>query len=49
MLDQLLMLPQVHVIVDGYNVTKTGYPDLPLEGQRSRLVGALVARVGAWL
>jgi predicted RNA-binding protein with PIN domain len=42
-LDQLLALPQVHLIVDGYNVTKTGYPDLPLEAQRSRLVGALVA------
>ena len=48
--DELLALPQVHVIVDGYNVTKTGYPDLPLEQQRSRLVAglvALVARSGA--
>jgi predicted RNA-binding protein with PIN domain len=41
--DELLALPQVHVIVDGYNVTKTGYPDLPLEQQRSRLVSGLVA------
>jgi predicted RNA-binding protein with PIN domain len=41
--DQLLALPQVHVIVDGYNVTKTGYPDLPLDQQRSRLVAGLVA------
>lgn len=50
LLDQLLSLPQVHLIVDGYNVTKTGYPDLPLEGQRSRLVNglaALAARSGA--
>jgi predicted RNA-binding protein with PIN domain len=50
LLDQLLALPQVHLIVDGYNVTKTGYPDLPLEAQRSRLVtglAALAARCGA--
>lgn len=50
LLDHLLALPQVHLIVDGYNVTKTGYPDLPLETQRSRLVGglsALAARSGA--
>jgi predicted RNA-binding protein with PIN domain len=48
--DELLALPQVHVIVDGYNVTKTGYPDLPLDKQRTRLVVglvALVARSGA--
>jgi predicted RNA-binding protein with PIN domain len=50
LLDQLLGLPQVHLIVDGYNVTKTGFPDLPLEGQRNRLVtglAALAARSGA--
>ncbi|WP_344072264.1 NYN domain-containing protein, partial [Prauserella alba] len=49
-LGRLLRLPAVHVVVDGYNVTKTGYPDLPLAEQRSRLVGqlgALQARVGA--
>jgi predicted RNA-binding protein with PIN domain len=49
-LDQLLGLPQVHLVVDGYNVTKTAYPDLPLETQRARLVGglaALAARCGA--
>jgi predicted RNA-binding protein with PIN domain len=48
--DQLLALPQVHLVVDGYNVTKTAYPDLPLETQRSRLVrglAALAARSGA--
>ena len=28
LLDQLLALPQVHLIVDGYNVTKTGYRTL---------------------
>ena len=49
-LDQLLALPQVHLIVDGYNVTKTGYGELPLEDQRVRLVnglGALAARTQA--
>jgi len=50
MLDLLLALPQAHLVVDGYNVTKSGFPDLPLEDQRSRLVGglgALAARTGA--
>ncbi|MCO5967091.1 NYN domain-containing protein [Actinoallomurus soli] len=41
LLDQLLTLPQVHLIIDGYNVTKTGYGDLPLADQRSRLVSGL--------
>jgi len=48
--DLLLSLPNAHLIVDGYNVTKTGYPDLPLEDQRNRLVAglaALAARTGA--
>lgn len=48
-LDALLSVPSVHLIVDGYNVTKTGYPDLTLADQRSRLVGqlaALAARTG---
>lgn len=40
LLDQLLAIPQVHLVVDGYNVTKTGYPTLPLEQQRLRLLGA---------
>lgn len=50
LLDQLLALPQVHVLVDGYNVTKSGYPTLPLEKQRLRLLGGLsmlAARTGA--
>ena len=49
-LDRLLALPTVHVVVDGYNVTKTGYPELPLVDQRERLVyqlAALAARTGA--
>lgn len=50
LLDKLLALPQVHLVVDGYNVTLTGYPDLPLEQQRTRLVSglaSLAARCGA--
>jgi predicted RNA-binding protein with PIN domain len=50
LLDQLLALPQVHLVVDGYNVTRTGYGDLPLVVQRSRLLtglAALAARTGA--
>ena len=41
LLDQLLALPQAHLVVDGYNVTKTGYPAMPLEKQRLRLLGGL--------
>jgi len=50
LLDQLLALPRVHLVVDGYNVTKTGYPSLPLDEQRARLLRGLapvVARTGA--
>ncbi len=49
-LDTLLALPGVHVIVDGYNITKTGYPELSLAEQRQRLVrqlGALASRTQA--
>ena len=49
-LDQLLALPRAHLVVDGYNVTKTGYGELSLEQQRNRLIrdlGALRARTGA--
>lgn len=49
-LDRLLLLPHVHLIVDGYNVTKTGYPDLSLADQRDRLgkqLSALAARTSA--
>lgn len=42
-LDWLLALPQTHLLVDGYNVTKTGYGALPLESQRTRLVSGLAA------
>jgi predicted RNA-binding protein with PIN domain len=48
-LDALLAVPALHLVVDGYNVSKTGYGELPLADQRSRLVGqlgALAARTG---
>jgi predicted RNA-binding protein with PIN domain len=49
-LDALLALPMAHLVVDGYNVTKTGYGELSLEQQRNRLVRALAvlaAQTGA--
>jgi hypothetical protein len=48
-LAELLSLPKVHLIVDGYNVTKTAWAELALEAQRTRLVqrlGALASRTG---
>ena len=48
-LDALLAVPSLHLVVDGYNVSKTGYPELPLADQRTRLVAqlaALAARTG---
>ena len=43
--------PGAHLVVDGYNVTKNAWPELPLERQRDRLLtGAaalLAARTGA--
>ncbi len=49
LLERLLDGGHVHLIVDGYNLTKTGYGSLPLADQRARLVsslGALAARTG---
>jgi predicted RNA-binding protein with PIN domain len=49
-LERLLGLPSVHLVVDGYNVTKTGYPELSLSDQRDRLIrqlAALAARTSA--
>ena len=42
-LNALLALPNAHLIVDGYNVTKTGYGELPLADQRTRLAGSLAS------
>ncbi|GAA0414736.1 RNA-binding protein [Acrocarpospora corrugata] len=41
LLDQLLAIPNLHLIIDGYNVTKTGYGTLTLVDQRSRLLTGL--------
>ncbi|GGM12669.1 NYN domain-containing protein [Nakamurella endophytica] len=49
-LQSWLVLPGAHLLVDGYNVTKTGYPELSLAQQRDRLVRTLAAssaRTGA--
>lgn len=50
LLDELLRQPYAHLVVDGYNVTKTAWPRLTLDEQRRRLVDALAgmaARTGA--
>ncbi|GIG40030.1 NYN domain-containing protein [Cellulomonas phragmiteti] len=50
LLDDLLRLPRAHLLVDGYNVSKTGWPHTTLADQRRLLVdgmGALVAQTGA--
>jgi predicted RNA-binding protein with PIN domain len=49
-LNDLLAMPKAHLVVDGYNVTKSVWGTLSLEAQRSRLVAglrALAARTGA--
>jgi predicted RNA-binding protein with PIN domain len=49
-LAELLAMPRAHLIVDGYNVTKSGYGTLPLVEQRRRLtegLTGLAARTGA--
>jgi len=50
LLEELLGVPRVHLIVDGYNVTKAAWPTATLESQRTRLLNglaAVVARSGA--
>lgn len=41
LLAHLLTVPRVHLLLDGYNVTKTGYGTLPLVDQRTRLLSSL--------
>ncbi|MEE2048195.1 NYN domain-containing protein, partial [Nocardiopsis tropica] len=41
LLEHLLTVPRVHLLVDGYNVTKTGSGTLPLADQRTRLMASL--------
>lgn len=50
LLDDLLRLPRTHLLVDGYNVSKTGWPRTTLADQRRLLVdgmAALAAQTGA--
>jgi predicted RNA-binding protein with PIN domain len=42
-LDQLLGMPRAHLVVDGYNVTKTGFGEASLEQQRNRLISSMAA------
>jgi predicted RNA-binding protein with PIN domain len=50
LLENYLAMPRVRLIIDGYNVSKTAWPESSLEAQRIRLlsgIAALVARSGA--
>jgi predicted RNA-binding protein with PIN domain len=50
LLDEVLRQPWAHLVVDGYNVSKTGFGNLPLDEQRRRVVDGLAvvaARTGA--
>ena len=42
-----LALPRVHLVIDGYNVTKTGFPGVALEQQRNRLMAGLAGLAAA--
>ncbi len=42
LLDDLLSVPRTHLVVDGYNVTKSGFGELTLAEQRDRLVNGLL-------
>ncbi|WP_110205077.1 NYN domain-containing protein [Nocardioides daejeonensis] len=50
LLENYLAMPRVRLLVDGYNVSKEGWPGSSLEAQRIRLLNgmaALIARTGA--
>src|SRR5262245_25478505 len=50
LLESYLAMPRARLIIDGYNVSKTAWPESSLEAQRIRLLQAiapLVARSGA--
>lgn len=50
LLEQFLAMPRARLIIDGYNVSKTAWPDSSLEAQRIRLlngIAPLIARTGA--
>ncbi|WP_255596241.1 NYN domain-containing protein [Cellulomonas sp. C5510] len=46
LLDELLAMPRAHLVVDGYNVSKLAWPDVPLAEQRRRLTGRLANLAG---
>jgi predicted RNA-binding protein with PIN domain len=46
LLDRVLSTPNLHLIVDGYNVTKSGFAETSLAEQRSRLITAMAALAG---
>ncbi len=46
LLRKLLDIPRSHLIVDGYNVSKTAWPTAPLDQQRSRLTSGVAGLVG---
>ncbi len=45
LLRRLLELPRAHLVVDGYNVSKSAWPNAPLDEQRTRLLGKVAALV----
>ncbi|MCK9904397.1 hypothetical protein CC117_20195 [Parafrankia colletiae] len=45
-IDDVLAVPGLHLIIDGYNVTKRGYGALTLQAQRARLLAGLGALAG---
>ncbi|EFC80781.1 NYN domain-containing protein [Parafrankia sp. EUN1f] len=45
-IDDVLAIPGLHLIIDGYNVTKRGYGSLTLQAQRARLLAGLGALAG---
>lgn len=46
LLRRLLELPRLHLVVDGYNVSKEAWPQASLEQQRTRLISGLAGLVG---
>lgn len=46
LLRRLLELPRLHLVVDGYNVSKEAWPTASLEQQRTRLMAGLAGLVG---
>ncbi|MFZ9481734.1 MAG: NYN domain-containing protein [Ilumatobacteraceae bacterium] len=47
-LQHLLKVPGIHVVIDGYNVAKLGWPSLPLVQQRDRCIDAAEGMASRW-